>query len=89
MLVAFIRPVAPAVGHIIVSGTRVGGYVQDAVALCGYSTEKAQVDVAVMVGDKLSDVDCKKCLKKLERKAQLEQVRAAIKAAEDAIAREV
>lgn len=65
MRVAFIRPLTPAVGHIIVHGGMDRGYIKNAVALCGYSTEKAQVDVAVVCGDTLADVDCKKCLRKL------------------------
>jgi len=68
MLVALIRPLAPAVGHIITSGTRMGGYVKDAVALCGQSTELMQVDVAVVCGDKLADVDCKRCLRMFNAK---------------------
>ena len=67
MRVAFIRPLAPAVGHIIVSGKPMSmwdqGHIVDAVALCGQSTEKMGVDCAVVCGDSLADVDCKRCLR--------------------------
>ena len=64
MIVAFIRPLAPAVGHIIIRGSHKDGYIAGAVALCGYSTERADVDVAVVCGDTMADVDCKRCLNK-------------------------
>lgn len=71
MIVGFLRALAPAAGHIIVHGESYHGYgvgseglVANAVALCGFSTEQAGVNAAVVCGDSMADVDCKRCIAK-------------------------